>query len=133
MSDTATQILPLLGADGFSNADPSFIRDWLIVLACFVGLTIGIMTLVDKFKGKTSQARTIEGQPINVNVSQAPATKGEISELRREVDSDLEQMRTEVGKVNERMDKIAENTSEMKGHLSAMSGNLKLLLDRHTK
>lgn len=86
MSDTATQILPLLGADGFSNVEPASIRDFLVILVSLMGAVYVGILLVERFKGKQTQARTIEGQPVKVEMNASSVSRSEFNALKEEVD-----------------------------------------------
>lgn len=128
-------------ANGFTDVEPSYIRDWLIVLACFVGLAIAIMVLGEKIRGKQSARVTVDNDQLMVRSAEDIATRGEVKQWGDRLETDIAQLREElneqratarvaIGKLHHRIDDVARNTDTMKGTLSEMSGNIKLLLEQ---
>jgi hypothetical protein len=137
-------LLNALLADGFADTDPSFLRDWLIVLACLVGLAIAIIVLVEKIQGKKAQMVQVSPDPMRTQRVEPVATKRELESAKQEIEDDIkgirqaiaqdrEAAREALGKVHGRIDKVAENTGEMKGELKGIAETMRLLLEKLTK
>ena len=82
--------------------------------------------------------------PLPVEIVKTLATKEELHELERSMGCDLASLRKQMnqerqtsreafGKVHHRIDLLLSNSSEMKGELKGIAGNLSKLIDRHLK
>ena len=116
------------------------------ILAAIAGLALILVNLYKSLvpKKKEPSGININNNPLSVEMVKQLATKEEVQELDREIhqrfDSiekklDHERMaaRASLGNVHKRIDKHAENTSEIKGELKQINENLKLLLQQQIK
>ena len=118
-------------------------------IAILGGIAALALILVKLYKSLIPQKNepsgiNINNNPLSVEMVKQLATKEEVQELDREIhqrfDSiekklDHERMaaRASLGNVHKRIDKHAENTSEIKGELKQINENLKLLLQQQIK
>lgn len=109
----------LLASNGFKDVDPAFIRDWLIVFACFVGLVIAIFVLIDRIRGNKKDLATR---------SELDRIEKDIDKLKEELERQRGTARDAMGKIHKRIDTVAANTDLIKGQLEGIGTNVGLLL-----
>lgn len=125
----------------FGEVDPGFLRDWLIVAACIVGLVIAVMTMVEKLKAKQPSKVSVSPDPLQVKEVKELATRSEmvamerrltekISAVEGDIDKEQKVAREEQGKLHARIDKLTEGVAETKGILEGVKENTDLLLAR---
>lgn len=129
-----------------ANATPNQLGVGLIVIGSFMGfLIMGIVLwkhLVPSEK-KPSQV-TLTPSPLHVELVKTLATKEELESLERDIKAGFERIevklqaereaaRVALGKAHGRIDKFAENTSEIKGELKQLNASMRMLLERQLK
>lgn len=128
----------------FGEVDPGFLRDWLIVAACIVGLVIAVMTMVEKLKAKQPSKVSVSPDPLQVKEVKDLATRAELESIKRDIDADLSMMREtmaagekrsheETVEIHKRINVMAENTSAIKGRLEEIAQSLHHLVQRSMK
>lgn len=126
------------------KVDPGLVRDILIVLACFVGLAIGIFTLIDKVKAKKATGVIVSPDPLQVRGVKDLATREELEAIKEDIDKDISGLRVslaeserkshgEIVAIHTRINQVAENTSAMKGRLDEIAQSLHELVRRSMK
>lgn len=128
-------ITSLFIAQTFTNVDPAFLRDWLIVLCCIGGTVYLAMNLVEKFRAKKATAMVVTPDPLNIQQVEKLATRSELEAIKREIDADNMALREAVAEserkshqdivaIHNRINTVAENTSAMKGRLDEVAVSL---------
>lgn len=137
---------PVLGADGFADAEPSALQQTLIILfavisgiGSVVGIAIAVLTLVRMIRGKNGVE--ITPNPLRMQKEQPPATQFELNALGTRMEKDLDELRDAmqrereaareaIGNLHRRIDVVAENTASIKGTLDSINATVRALLDR---
>ena len=116
------------------------------ILAAIAGLALILVKLYKSLIPQKNEPSgiNINNNPLSVEMVKQLATKEKVQELDREIhqrfdsiekklDNERAAARTSLGNVHKRIDKHAENASEIKGELKQINENLRLLLKQQIK
>lgn len=119
-------------------------EEWLTTFVVAIIAAIGAVWIkaksLGRSEGEQSRDVNINGQPISIAAVSPNATRGELADLKKDLDFRLTKLesslseeravaRVALGKIHARLDSSSLATAEMKGEVGEISTNVSRLLD----
>jgi len=141
----------LLAQSRLPEITPAFFSSWIAVFLLLGGLIVMVLsgfamslTILEKLKAKKTPEVTLTQDPMRVQKVAHLATRSELEEISGRIEADIKEVKDVAGKsaseqearivlIHNRVNKMAEGLDFMRGSLTEIANNQRLLMEKLLK